>query len=105
MPIHQEVQMVCTVWRKAEGKGKKGDSKGWNDSKGWTAGKGWSQGKVGTRQVKVGSNKRPAGMNNLERDSMQYDVIVVETSPQEKTVRDSDWCVLDINQGKHQILC
>ena len=30
---------------KAKGKGKKGDSKGWNDSKGWTVGKGWSEGK------------------------------------------------------------
>ena len=32
-------------------------------------------------------------MNNLERDSKQYDVLVMETSTQEKTVRDSDWCV------------
>ena len=45
-----------------------------------TSGKGWEQ-------------QRPAGMNNLERDSKQYDVLVMETSTQEKTVRDSDWCV------------
>ena len=32
-------------------------------------------------------------MNNLDRDSKQYDVLVMETSTQEKTVRDSDWCV------------
>ena len=32
-------------------------------------------------------------MNNLERDSKQYDVLVMGTSTQEKTVRDSDWCV------------
>ena len=32
-------------------------------------------------------------MNNLERDSKQYDVLEMETSTQEKTVRDSDWCV------------
>ena len=32
-------------------------------------------------------------MNNMERDSKQYDVIVMETSTQKKTVRDSDWCV------------
>ena len=32
-------------------------------------------------------------MNKLERDSKQYDVLVMETSTQEKTVRDSDWCV------------
>ena len=32
-------------------------------------------------------------MNNLERDSKQYDVFVMETSTQEKTMRDSDWCV------------
>ena len=32
-------------------------------------------------------------MNNLERDQRQYDVLVTETSTQEKTVRDSDLCV------------
>ena len=32
-------------------------------------------------------------MNDLERDSKQYDVLVMETSTQEKIVRDSDWCV------------
>ena len=32
-------------------------------------------------------------MNNLERDSKQYDVLVMVTSTQEKTVRDGDWCV------------
>ena len=32
-------------------------------------------------------------MNNLERDSKQYDVLVMEASTQEKTVRDGDWCV------------
>ena len=32
-------------------------------------------------------------MNNLERDSKQYDVLVMEMSTQEKTMRDSDWCV------------
>ena len=32
-------------------------------------------------------------MNNLERDSEQYDVLVMEVSIQEKTMRDSDWCV------------
>ena len=32
-------------------------------------------------------------MNNLERDSKQYDVLVIETSTREKTVRDCDWCV------------
>ena len=31
-------------------------------------------------------------MNNLERDSKTYDVLVMEMSTQEKTVRDSDWC-------------
>ena len=31
-------------------------------------------------------------MNDLERDSKQYDVLVMEMSTQ-KTVRDSDWCV------------
>ena len=31
-------------------------------------------------------------MNNLERDSKQCDVLVMETSTQ-KTVRDGDWCV------------
>ena len=32
-------------------------------------------------------------MNSLKRDSKQNDVLVMETSTQEKTVRDSDWCV------------
>ena len=32
-------------------------------------------------------------MNNLECDSKQYDVLVMEMSTQEKTMRDSDWCV------------
>ena len=112
MPTHQDVQMVsCTACREAKGrakvkvsmasattvesqvirpssvmqKGKKGDSKGWNDNKGWTVGKGWSEGKGWNT-----SGKRPAGTNNLERDSKQYDVLVMETSTQEKTVRDSD---------------
>ena len=49
--------------------------KGWN-----TPGKGWEQ-------------QRLAGMNTLERDSKQYDVLVMEMSTQEKTMRDSDWCV------------
>ena len=32
-------------------------------------------------------------MNKLERASKQYDVLVMEMSTQEKTTRDSDWCV------------
>ena len=32
-------------------------------------------------------------MNNLERDSKQYDVLVMEMSTQVKTMRDSAWCV------------
>ena len=32
-------------------------------------------------------------MNSEERDSKQYDVLVLETSTQEKIVRDSDSCV------------
>ena len=31
-------------------------------------------------------------MNTLERDSKQYDVLVMEMSTQEKTMRDNDWC-------------
>ena len=31
-------------------------------------------------------------MNNLERDSKQHDVLVMEMSTQEKTVRNSGWC-------------
>ena len=78
---------------KAKGKGKKGDSKGWNDSKGWTVGKGWSEGKGWNTSGKGWEQERPAGMNILERDSKQYDVLVMETPVQEKTVRDGDWCV------------
>ena len=77
---------------KAKGKGKRGD-KGWNDSKGWTAGKGWSEGKGWNTSGKGWEQQRPAGMNNLERDSKQYDVLVMEMSTQEKTMRDSDWGV------------
>ena len=77
---------------KAKGKGKKGDSKGWNDSKGWTVGKGWSEGKGWNTSGKGWEQQRPAGMNNLEHDSKQFDVLVMETSTQEKTVRDGDWC-------------
>ena len=32
-------------------------------------------------------------MNILERDSKQCDVLVMEMSTQEKSMRDSDWCV------------
>ena len=75
---------------KAKGKGKKGDSKGWNDSKGWTVGKGGSEGKSWNTSGNGWEQQIPAGMNNLERDSKQYDVLVMETSTQEKTVRDGD---------------
>ena len=68
-------------------------AKGWNDSKGWTVGKGWSEGKGWNTSGKGWEQQRPAGMDNLERDSKQYDVLVMETSTQEKTVRDGDWCV------------
>ena len=57
-------------------------------------------------------------MNNLESDSKQYDVLIVETSTQEK-IRERPSLVrsrqtrcqtqphkrIDINQHKHQILC
>ena len=62
---------------KAKGKGRKGDSKGWNDSKGWTVGKGWSEGKGWNTSGEGWEQQRPAGMNNLERDSKQYDVLVM----------------------------
>ena len=43
---------------KAEGKGKKGDSKGWNDSKGWTVGMGWSDSKGwNTSEKRLGATK------------------------------------------------
>ena len=86
---------------KAKGKGKKEDSKGWNDSKGWTVGKGWSEGKGWNTSGKGWEQQRPAGMNNLQRDSKQYDVLVMETSTQENTVRDSDWCVPVKHVAKH----
>ena len=94
--VGNQVIRPSSVTRKVEkqkGKGKKGDSKGWNDSKGWTVGKGWSDGKGWNTSGKGWEQQRPAGMNNLERDSKQYDVLVMETSTQEKTVRDGDWCV------------
>ena len=55
---------------------------------------GWSTSGKGVEQ------QRPAGMNNLERDSKQYDVHEMETSTQEKAVRDSDWCVPDKHVAK-----
>ena len=82
--------------RKAEkqkGKGKKGDNRGWNDGKGWTARKGWSEGKGWNTSGKGWEQQKPTGMNSEERDSKQYDVLVLETSTQEKIVRDSDLCV------------
>ena len=50
--------------------------------------------KFGTLREKVGSNKcQQEWTTNLESDRKQYDVLVMEMSTQEKTVRDSDWCV------------
>ena len=42
---------------------------------------------------RFGSTKGQQEMNNFERDSKQHDVLVMEMSTQEKTMRDSDWCV------------
>ena len=70
-----------------------GESKVWNDSKGWTVGKKWLDSKGWNTSGKGWEQQRPAGMNNLERDSEQYDVLVMETSAQEKIMRDGDWCV------------
>ena len=93
-----------------KGKGKEGDSKGWTAGKGWSEGKGWNTSSEGWEQ------QRPSGMNNLERDSKQYAVLVMETSILEKIVRDTSHCSrqtrcqtqpherIDINQDKHQIL-
>ena len=113
--VESQVIRSSSVMQKVEKqKGKKGDSQGWNDSQGWTVGKGWSEGKGWNTSGKGWEQQRPAGMNNLERDSKQYDVLMMETSTQEKTVRDGDWCVprqtrcqtqpherIDINQYKH----
>ena len=92
--VESQVIRPSSVMQKVEDqKGKKGDRKGWNDSNGWTVGKGWSEGKGWNASGKGWKQQRPAGVNNLERDSKQYDVVVMETSTQEKTVRDGDWCV------------
>ena len=94
--VESQVIRPSSVMQKVEEqkeKGKKGHSKGWNDSKGWAVGKGWSEGKGWNTSGKGWEQQRPSGMNNLERDSKQYDVLVMETSTQEKTVRDGDWCV------------
>ena len=50
--VESQVIRPSSVMHKVEkqkGKGKKGDSKGWNDRKGWTVGKGWSEGKGWTK--------------------------------------------------------
>ena len=74
--------LVCKGWNsKRKGQGKKGDSKG------WTVGKGSSDSKDWNTSVKGWEQQRPAGMNNLERDQMQYYVLVMETSTQ---MKDSD---------------
>ena len=94
--VERQVIRPSSVMQKVEKqkeRERRGDSKGWNDSKGWTVGKGWSEGKGWNTSGKGWEQQRPAGMNNLERDSKQYDVLMMETSTQEKTVRDGDWCV------------
>ena len=65
---------VIQKMEKQKGKGKKGDSKGWNDSKGWTIGKGWSEGKGWYTSGKGWEQQRPAGMNNrnVTRSSMMF---------------------------------
>ena len=59
---------------KAKRKGKKGDSKRLDSRESYG------------QKVKVGTleQQRPSGMNNLERDSKQYDVLVMETSTREE---------------------
>ena len=74
-------------------KQKERDRKGWNESKGWTVGKGWSFSKGLNTSGKGWEQQRSSGLNNLERDSKQYDVLVMETSTREKIVRDGDCCV------------
>ena len=92
--VGSQVIQPSSVMQKVEKqKGKKGDSKGWSDSKGWRTGKGWSESKGWNTSDKGWEQQRPAGMNTLERDSKQYDVLVRETSTQENTVIDSDWRV------------
>ena len=88
----QVIRPSFVTQRVEKQKGKKGYSKGWNDSKGWTVGKGWSDGEGWNTSGKGWEQQRPTRMNNLERDQKQYDVLVMETSTQDKTVRDSDWC-------------
>ena len=70
------------VWKrwKSKRKGKEGRLQRFSDSKGWTAGKGWSEGKGWNTSSKGWEQQRPSGMDNLERDSKQYDVLVMETS-------------------------
>ena len=70
-----------------KGQGKKRDSKGGMRSKvGQSEGDGQTV-KVGTLQEKVWEQQMPAGMNNLDGDQKQYDVLVTEMSTQEKTER------------------
>ena len=98
----KEPSMASATTVEGKGQGKKGDSKGWTVGKGWSDSEGWNSSGKGWEQ------QRPAGMNNLERASKQYDALVMEMSTQEKTMRDSDWCVPVkhvANQDKHQILC
>ena len=57
------------------------------ESKGWTVGKRWSDSEGWNSSGKDWEQQRPPRINNLERDQKQYDVLVMEASTQEKTVR------------------
>ena len=87
---------------KGKGQGKKGDSKGWKDSTGWTVGKGWSDSKGWNTSGTGWEQQMPPGMRNLDRDSKQYDVLVMEASTQEETRRDSDWSNSTAWEDRHQ---
>ena len=62
-----------------KGKRKRTRQKG-RQRKGWTVGKGWSDGNGWNSSGKGWEQQRPAGTNNLERDSKQKenDVLLME---------------------------
>ena len=76
--VGSQVIRPSSVLQRVEKQKGKGDSKGRNDSKGWTVGKGWSDSKGCNTSGKGWEQQRPAGMNNVERYSKQYDVLVME---------------------------
>ena len=85
--------LLCERWKSKKDRERKETAKGGMTAKVGQPKKDGQTGNCWNTSGKGWKHQRLAGMNNLERDSKQYDVLVIEMSTQEKTTRDSDWCV------------